>query len=97
MAKKTGYVNARIDPQTKERAEKILKKLGIKSTDVINALYRQIIMRKGIPFELSIPDNGNDSAIIKDQYSIWDLGKNPVDSDDGITDGSVNHDKYIYS
>lgn len=26
--------------------------------------------------------------------SIWNIGKNPVD--DEITDGSVNHDKYIY-
>jgi len=26
--------------------------------------------------------------------SIWDLGKNPVESE--ITDASINHDKYIY-
>lgn len=26
--------------------------------------------------------------------SIWNIGKNPVD--DEITDGSVNHDKYLY-
>ncbi len=29
------------------------------------------------------------------QYSIWDLGRNPVDC--GVLDGSANHDQYIYS
>ena len=29
------------------------------------------------------------------RYSIFDLGKNPVELD--ITDGSINHDQYIYN
>ena len=32
---------------------------------------------------------------IKKTYSIWDLGKNPVDCD--VKDGAVNHDKYLYN
>lgn len=96
MSKRTGYINTRIDPHIKKRAERILTKLGIKSGDVINALYRQIILHKGVPFDLSLPENGNGTETIKDQYSIWDLGKNPVEPDDGITDSSVNHNKYLY-
>jgi virulence-associated protein VagC len=32
---------------------------------------------------------------IKKTYSIWDLGKNPVECN--VNDGAVNHDKYLYS
>jgi virulence-associated protein VagC len=32
---------------------------------------------------------------IKKTYSIWDLGKNPVECN--VKDGAVNHDKYLYS
>jgi hypothetical protein len=31
---------------------------------------------------------------LSDPVSIWDLGKNPIKL--GLTDASVNHDKYIY-
>ncbi len=32
---------------------------------------------------------------IKKTYSIWDLGKNPVECD--VEDGAVNHDCYLYN
>jgi hypothetical protein len=32
---------------------------------------------------------------IKKTSSIWDLGSNPVECD--VTDGAVNHDKYLYN
>ena len=53
---KNATVQARIQSDTKVAAEIIIKQLGLNSTQVINALYAQIIMRKGIPFELSIPN-----------------------------------------
>lgn len=53
---KTAVIHARIEPQTKIRAENILKKLGLTSTEAIRLLYRQICLRDGLPFPVLIPN-----------------------------------------
>ena len=55
MASKTANVMARVEPQVKEQAEKIMDMLGIPVSVVINTLYKQIIMTRSIPFSLSVP------------------------------------------
>lgn len=56
MANKTANVLARVEPDIKEKAESIMAKLGVPASVVINMLYKQIIMTKGIPFPLTIPN-----------------------------------------
>lgn len=53
---KDSTVSARVETDVKEEAESILQKLGVPVSVVINALYRQIIYRHGIPFPLTIPE-----------------------------------------
>lgn len=48
-------VFARIDRDLKEDAEEILAELGITPTSAIRMFYRQIVMRRGLPFELRMP------------------------------------------
>ncbi len=55
MATKSANVLARVEPEIKEQAESIMSQLGLPASVVINALYKQIIMTKSIPFSLSIP------------------------------------------
>ena len=55
MAAKTANVMARVEPDIKERAEAIMNQIGIPASVVINALYKQIIMTRSIPFSLSVP------------------------------------------
>lgn len=55
MAAKTANVMARVEPDVKEQAEMIMSKLGLSTSSVINALYRQIIYRNGLPFSLTLP------------------------------------------
>ena len=55
MATKSANVLARVEPEIKEQAESIMAKLGLPASVVINALYKQIIMTKSIPFSLSLP------------------------------------------
>lgn len=55
MAAKTANVVARVEPNVKEQAEKIMDMLGIPVSVVINTLYKQIIMTQSIPFPLSVP------------------------------------------
>lgn len=52
---KNATVSARIDENIKNQAEDILHQLGIPVSVVINALYHQIIARKGVPFALTLP------------------------------------------
>lgn len=52
---KDSMVSARVQSDVKAEAESILKKLGIPVSVVINSLYRQIIFKHGVPFELTVP------------------------------------------
>ena len=55
MATKTANLYARIEPDVKEQAEKILSALGIPASNAINMFYKQIILQRGLPFEVKIP------------------------------------------
>ena len=55
MAAKTSNLYARIEPEVKEEAENILATLGIPASNAINMFYKQIILNRGIPFEVKIP------------------------------------------
>ena len=55
MATKSANILARVEPEVKEQAESIMSQLGLPASVVINALYKQIIMTKSIPFSLSLP------------------------------------------
>ena len=55
MATKTANVMARVEPSVKEQAEAIMEMLGIPTSVLINALYKQIIMTRSIPFSLAVP------------------------------------------
>ena len=46
---------ARIEPDVKEKAESILSTLGIPASSAINMFYKQIILHRGLPFEVKIP------------------------------------------
>lgn len=57
MAKmKTASVHVRIKEDTKKQAEAILGELGISRAVAIEMFYRQIILNKGIPFDVAIPN-----------------------------------------
>ncbi len=49
-------IRARIEPSLKEEVEGILYRLGLTASEVIHLLYRQIQMRRGLPFDVCIPN-----------------------------------------
>lgn len=55
MAAKSANLYARIEPEVKEQAEGILSELGIPASNAINMFYKQIILHRGIPFDVKIP------------------------------------------
>ena len=52
---KSANLYARIEPDVKEQAESILSALGIPASNAINMFYKQIIMCRGLPFDVKIP------------------------------------------
>ncbi|MBQ6036038.1 MAG: type II toxin-antitoxin system RelB/DinJ family antitoxin [Lachnospiraceae bacterium] len=57
MAQKSANLYARIEPDVKEQAENILSALGIPASNAINMFYKQIILHRGIPFEITLPSS----------------------------------------
>lgn len=55
MAGRSANINVRVEPDIKKQAEDILDKLGISVSTFINMTYRQVIMKKGIPFSIELP------------------------------------------
>ncbi|MEA2861192.1 MAG: DNA protein [Methylobacteriaceae bacterium] len=53
---KTASINIRIEPALKERAEQIFAALGVSTSDAIGMFLRQVVLRRGMPFDLSIPN-----------------------------------------
>ncbi len=52
---RTSNVFARVEPEIKEQAEKVLNQLGIPMSNAIGLFLRQIIMQRGIPFDMKLP------------------------------------------
>jgi len=53
---KSATIRARIEPSLKKEAESLLSKMGLSATQAITIFYRQIKMRKGLPFNIVIPN-----------------------------------------
>jgi DNA-damage-inducible protein J len=62
---KTSVVHARIEPQTKEEAEEILRNLGLTPTEAIRIFYKQISLHGGLPFSVALPNKLTASALEK--------------------------------
>ena len=77
---KTAMIRARTEPSLKEEVENILEKLGMSSTEAINMFYRQVKLRKGLPFDVRIPNK-----VTTDTFKKTDEGKE-LNSYDSIDD-----------
>ena len=53
-ATRTASVFTRVDPETKEQAEAILNQLGIPMSNAIGMFLKQIVIHRGIPFEMKL-------------------------------------------
>lgn len=62
---KTANLYARIEPDVKAKAEEILSEIGVPVSSAITMFYKQIILHKGIPFEVKLPKPQNIESVIK--------------------------------
>ena len=54
-ATRTASVYTRVDPETKEQAELVLAELGIPMSNAIGMFLKQVVIQRGIPFEMKLP------------------------------------------
>jgi DNA-damage-inducible protein J len=60
---KSAQIRVRTDPATKTEAEDVLDQLGISPSAAITMFYRQIIMRRALPFTVDVPNEPTRAAI----------------------------------
>jgi len=83
---KTANLYARIEPEVKEQAESILAALGIPASNAINMFYKQIILQRGLPFEVKIPAvRPLDASLLTDAQMDAELEKGYADMQTGRT------------
>lgn len=51
---RTSNIFARVEPEIKEQAEKILGRLGIPMSNAIGLFLRQVVLQRGIPFDIKL-------------------------------------------
>ena len=52
---KTATLNLRVNPEVKQKAEEVLKSLGVPMSTAIDIYLNQISLTGGIPFPVSLP------------------------------------------
>jgi DNA-damage-inducible protein J len=68
----TETICARVEPELKREAEAVLKALGLNASEAITLFYRQVALRRGLPFEIKLP-NETTRAAIRDALEGKDL------------------------
>ena len=51
---KSATVRARVEPKLKQEAERVFETLGLSATQAVTLFYRQVTLRKGLPFDVVI-------------------------------------------
>ncbi len=77
---KSATIRARIEPDLKNKAEKVFRELGLSTTQAISLFYKQVELRNGLPFEVVIPND-----MTRRTFSNTDTGKDLIvceDADD---------------
>ena len=83
---KTANLYARIEPDVKEQAEGILSALGSPASNAINMFYKQIILHRGLPFEVKMPASRLvDASMLSDAEMDAELEKGYADMKAGRT------------
>ncbi len=83
---KSANLYARIEPDVKEQAEAILSALGIPASNAINMFYKQIILNRGLPFEVKLPSvKLKDISNLTDEQLSAELDKGFADKQEGRT------------
>ena len=77
---KTESVYTRIEPKLKIEVEKTLSRLGLSTSEAINIFLNQVVMHKGLPFEVKVP------SLLREEAELILMSK-LKESEDAIVSG----------
>ncbi len=60
MGMQDSYVRARVNRKLKDESEKVLRQLGLTTTEAIRLFLTQVSIRRGLPFEVTLPRKGEE-------------------------------------
>ena len=53
---RVAMIHARMEPELKQNVESIFRALGMTTTEAVTLFYKQVMMRRGLPFTVEVPD-----------------------------------------
>lgn len=72
---KTANINMRIEPELKEKAEKLFKEFGLSTTEAIKIFLHQSLIVGGLPFEVKNYKKANYFAELHQSIDQLEQGK----------------------
>jgi DNA-damage-inducible protein J len=75
---KTASVNARIEPTVKKKAERIFAAIGITASDAVGMFYRQVVYRRGLPFDARVPNATTVAALEELEHGKGEVFQGPT-------------------
>ncbi len=85
---KTASINMRVDPDFKEKVEKLFNELGLSTTEAINIFLHQAVLQGGLPFEVKNYKKANYFAELHQSIEQLEHGKIVIKSIDELEEMS---------
>ena len=76
---KSAMIRARTEPGLKAEVDRIFHRLGLSCSEAINLFFKQVTLKKGIPFDVTIPNKTTLKAM-------KDVEEGKVHKTKGLTD-----------
>ena len=63
---KSDFIRVRVEPELKRQTEAVLSELGMSVTDAVTVFCRQVVLQRGLPFVVRIPNAETQAALAED-------------------------------
>ena len=63
---KSEFIRVRVEPELKRETEAVLAGLGISMSDAVTVFCRQVVLQRGLPFVVRIPNAKTQAALAED-------------------------------
>lgn len=83
---RTSNIYVRVEPELKEQAEDVLGQLGIPMSNAVGIFLRQVVLQRGIPFDVKLPEKPLEVGSLSEEQLNAELKKGI----DGLKDGKTS-------
>jgi len=91
---KTSNILVRLDPDLKAQAEAVLNQLGIPVSNAVNLFLKQVVLQRGIPFEIKLP---SEKPVSMTELTAVDLDRELQKGFDDLAKGKTRPAKNVFS